>query len=323
MVEGLGRVVLDVREPCAEDIPALQNVRQLELILLCRFQRGIPTDFGISAAQVGDGILHCPIVGVYFVAAQGKLPDQSGSGSITKVEGRIDIPLVPCRRAVMFCGKRSVQRELVTETLAESGIEIQGLLATTRLHVGGNCGAAHGGGVCIIIELVAMVDACGIDCTVVHLPAAPQVVLLGKEELPAVDALAIFGAESKFLALQDAVQLLAGGRAVVRHFGSGFQSEGSAIVQPGIVQPVAAAATGVGPLGAEDVHQAVVGRVVSVIDQTQLMRLAPVVVRSGAEAVGVRTAPPRLVGGDVVGGTVCLGVQGVLVGQGISPAVGV
>lgn len=35
--------------------------------------------------------------------------------------------------------------------------------------------------------------------------------LLGKEELPAVDALAIFGAESKFLALQDAVQLLAGG----------------------------------------------------------------------------------------------------------------
>lgn len=211
LVEGLGRAVLDVREPCAEDIPALQDVGQLELILLCGFQRGIPTDFRISAAQVGDGILHCPIVGVFLVAAQGKLPDPSGGGSITKVEGRIDIPLVPCRRAVMFCGKRSVQRELVTETLAESGIEIQGLLAAARLHIVGNCGAVHGGGACVVIELVAMVDACGADCAVVHLPAASQVVLLGKEELPAVDALAIFGAESKFLALQDAVQLLAGG----------------------------------------------------------------------------------------------------------------
>lgn len=129
LVECLYRVVLGVVEPSAEDVFAFQNIGHFQLILLCRFQQRITMQLRVSAADVRDGILHRPVVGIVLVAAQRELKDMSRCRHIVQVDNGIPVPLVPDGSLVMLHSQRSVQSKFVAETLAETCIDIPGLLA--------------------------------------------------------------------------------------------------------------------------------------------------------------------------------------------------
>ena len=91
-------------EPGTEDIFSLQNVVHLKLVALRRLQQRITVNLGIPAADIRNGILHSPIIGIVLITAQRKLQDMSGSRHIVQIDGRIQIPLVPYGRFIAFYG---------------------------------------------------------------------------------------------------------------------------------------------------------------------------------------------------------------------------
>ena len=206
LVKRLYGVVLGVIEPGTEDVFAFQNIGHFQLILLCRFQQRITMQLRVSAADVRDGILHGPVVGIVLVAAQGELEDMSRGRHIVQVEDGIPVPLAPDGSLVMLHGKGSVQDKVVAETLAEAGIDIPGLLAAVGLHIAQ--GIRRGQtftGFGVVIILITVVDAGGVDGSVVQVPAFAQTVFLCQKELPAIDALAVFRVEIEFLVLHAAM----------------------------------------------------------------------------------------------------------------------
>ena len=81
LVHGLHEIVFLIGEPSAEDVFALQDVADAGAVGLRGFQQRIAKNFFIRTARVGGGVLHSPIVGIAFVAAEGELPDALGLGS--------------------------------------------------------------------------------------------------------------------------------------------------------------------------------------------------------------------------------------------------
>ena len=59
----------------------------------------------------------------------------SRSRQISQVGNRIQAPFVPHIRMILLGSQRDIRRKFLTEALAESGIKVQRLLATTGLHV--------------------------------------------------------------------------------------------------------------------------------------------------------------------------------------------
>ena len=210
LIKSLGRIIFRMGKPCAKDVFTLQNMCQLKLIFLSRFQERVPMYFRIPTAQIRDSVLHRPIIRIVLIAAQSQLPDIAGGRHITQVNGRIPIPLIPYRCLIMFYGKRSVQGKFITETFIETRIEVQSLFATAGLHIIGNT-CTH---TClcsrillrIIIILITMVDTGRINGTIIQSPSTTQIMLLGKEEFPAIDALTVFGIKGKLFILHAAMQ---------------------------------------------------------------------------------------------------------------------
>ena len=322
LVEGLHGVVFGMIEPGAENVFSLQNIGHLKLIVLRGLQQRIAMHFGISATDVRDGILHRPIDRILLVAAQGELEDMSRGGRAVQVDVGIPVPPVPDGSLVMLCRQRGVQREAVAEALAETGIEVPGLLAAAGLHVGqGIRSGERFAGFGVVIVLVAVVDAGGIDGSVVQSPAALQGMFLSQKELPTVDALAIFGIEVECLLLHLAVQQLAGRRAVVGQLRTCLQTEWSAVVQAAVVQPVGAAAEGRGELRACNGHPVVVGGISAVIDQTQPMLFGDVIVRPEPEVMDMAPSTAHLVSGQRIDRTIGQGVPGLFSGCGVAATV--
>ena len=197
-------------KPCTEDVFTLQNMCQLKLIFLSRFQERVPMYFRISTAQIRDSVLHRPIIRIVLITAQSQLPNIAGGRHITQVNGRIPIPLIPYWRLVMFHGKRSIQGKFITKTFIETRIEVQSLFATAGLHIIGNTCAYTC--LCsrtllrIIIILITVVDTGSINGTIIQSPSTPQIMLLGKEEFPAIDALTVFSIKGQLFTLHAAMQ---------------------------------------------------------------------------------------------------------------------
>ena len=210
LIKSLSRVIFRMGKPCTKDVFTLQNMCQLKLIFLSRFQERVPMYFRISTTQIRDSILHRPIIRIVLIAAQSQLPNIAGGRHITQVNGRIPIPLIPYWCLVMFHGKRSVQGKFITETFIETRIEVQSLFATAGLHIIGNT-CAH---TClcsrillrIIIILITVVDTGRINGTIIQSPSTTQIMLLGKEKFPAIDALTVFGIKGKLFILHAAMQ---------------------------------------------------------------------------------------------------------------------
>ena len=87
LIKSLGRIIFRMGKPCAKDVFTLQNMCQLKLIFLSRFQERVPMYFRISTAQIRDSVLHRPIIRIVLITAQSQLPDIAGGRHITQATG--------------------------------------------------------------------------------------------------------------------------------------------------------------------------------------------------------------------------------------------
>lgn len=140
-----------------------------------------------------------------------------------------------------------------------------------------------------------MVHARGVDRPVVQPPAVLQLMLLREEELPGIDALAVFGIEVEGIIAHAAVQQLVARSVVPRELRARLQSDGRPVVQAAVVQPRGLAAHAFGRLCARRVLAGVTGGIGTVVDKAQRMVLGQRVVRAQAEAVGVAAGAHLLV----------------------------
>ena len=140
-----------------------------------------------------------------------------------------------------------------------------------------------------------MVHARGVDRPVVQSPAVLQLMLLREEELPGIDALAVFGIEVEGIIAHAAVQQLVARSVVPRELRARLQSDGRPVVQTAVVQPRGLAAHAFGRLCARRVLAGVTGGIGTVVDEAQRMVLGQRVVRTQAEAVGVAAGAHLLV----------------------------
>lgn len=140
-----------------------------------------------------------------------------------------------------------------------------------------------------------MVHARGVDRPVVQPPAVLQLILLREEELPGIDALAVFGIEVEGIIAHAAVQQLVARSIVPRELRARLQSDGRPVVQAAVVQPRGLAAHAFGRLCTRRVLAGVTGGIGTVVDETQRMVLGQRVVRAQAEAVGVAAGAHLLV----------------------------
>ena len=132
-----------------------------------------------------------------------------------------------------------------------------------------------------------MVHARGVDRPVVQPPAVLQLMFLCKEELPGVDALAVFGIEVKSIIAHAAMQQLIARCVVPRELRTRLQSERCLIIQTAVVQPRGLFAQAFGRLCTSRVLSGVTGGIGTVIDEAQQVVLSQCVVCAQAEAVGV------------------------------------
>lgn len=140
-----------------------------------------------------------------------------------------------------------------------------------------------------------MVHARGVDRPVVQPPAVLQLMLLREEELPGIDALAVFGIEVEGIIAHAAVQQLVARSIVPRELRARLQSDGRPVVQAAVVQPRGLAAHAFGRLCARRVLAGVTGGIGTVVDKAQRMVLGQRVVRAQAETVGVAAGAHLLV----------------------------
>lgn len=140
-----------------------------------------------------------------------------------------------------------------------------------------------------------MVHARGVDRPVVQPPAVLQLMLLREEELPGIDALAVFGIEVEGIIAHAAVQQLIARSVVPRELRARLQSDGRPIIQAAVVQPRGLAAHAFGRLCARRVLAGVTGGIGTVVDKAQRMVLGQRVVRAQAETVGVAAGAHLLV----------------------------
>ena len=140
-----------------------------------------------------------------------------------------------------------------------------------------------------------MVHARGVDRPVVQPPAVLQLMLLREEELPGIDALAVFGIEVEGIIAHAAVQQLVARSVVPRELRARLQSDGRPVVQAAVVQPRSLAAHAFGRLCARRVLAGVTGGIGTVVDKAQRMVLGQRVVRAQAETVGVAAGAHLLV----------------------------
>lgn len=151
-----------------------------------------------------------------------------------------------------------------------------------------------------------MVHARGVDRPVVQPPAVLQLMLLREEELPGIDALAVFGIEVEGIIAHAAVQQLVARSVVPRELRARLQSDGRPVVQAAVVQPRGLAAHAFGRLCTRRVLAGVTRRIGAVVDEAQRMVLGQRVVRTQAEAVGVAAGAHLLVVVDEMRRTVGL-----------------
>ena len=151
-----------------------------------------------------------------------------------------------------------------------------------------------------------MVHARGVDRPVVQPPAVLQLMLLREEELPGIDALAVFGIEVEGIIAHAAVQQLVARSVVPRELRARLQSDGRPVVQAAVVQPRGLTAHAFGRLCARRVLAGVTGGIGTVVDKAQRMVLGQRVVRAQAEAVGVAAGAHLLVVVDEMRRTVGL-----------------
>ena len=167
----------------------------------------------------------------------------------------------------------------------------------------------------MLIRLIRMVHTRGIDGPVVQSPTVLQLMFLCKEELPGVDALAVFGIEVKSIIAHAAMQQLIARCVVPRELRTRLQSERCLIIQTAVVQPRGLFAQALGRLCARRVLQGVTGGIGTVVDKAQRMVLGQRVVRAQAEAVGMAAGAHLLVVVDEMRRAVgLLPVAGFLVG---------
>lgn len=140
-----------------------------------------------------------------------------------------------------------------------------------------------------------MVHARGVDRPVVQPPAVLQLMLLREEELPGIDALAVFGIEVEGIIAHAAVQQLVARSVVPRELRARLQSDGRPIIQAAVVQPRGLAAHAFGRLCARRVLAGVTGGIGTVVDKAQRMVLGQRVVCAQAETVGVAAGAHLLV----------------------------
>lgn len=140
-----------------------------------------------------------------------------------------------------------------------------------------------------------MVHARGVDRPVVQPPAVLQLMLLREEELPGIDALAVFGIEVEGIIAHAAVQQLIARSVVPRELRARLQSDGRPVVQAAVVQPRGLAAHAFGRLCTRRVLAGMTGGIGTVVDKAQRMVLGQRVVRAQAEAVGMAAGAHLLV----------------------------
>ena len=300
-----------------------------------RFQQRVAVNLGISAADIGNGILHGPIVGIVLIAAQRKLQDMSGGRHIVQVDGGIPIPLVPNGRFITLHSQRGIQRELIAETLAETCIDVQRFFPFAGFHISEVTGGIITGcqrscifisqlfaGLRVVVILVTVVDAGGIDNTVIQSPTLVQAVFLRQKHFPAVDALTVLCKEVKLVVFQQAaVQQLVGRRTVVRELHTGFHAERRGIVQPAVVKPVGTVAQRGGLLRTVDIHPVVRRCIVTVINKAQLMVFSDSIIGSHPETMRMRTAAAYLIGCHRVHRAIRQSVHSIFVRRSVSTAV--
>ena len=155
-----------------------------------------------------------------------------------QVEDGIDVPLVPHGCLVALHGQREVRHQLPAEGLAEACIQVERLFATARPDIVRQPGfSILRFQFFMLIRLVRMVHARGIDGTVVQSPTVLQLMFLRKEELPGIDALSVFGIEVEGIITHATVQQLIARCVVPCELHACLQSDGCLIVQTAVVQP--------------------------------------------------------------------------------------